>query len=149
LSRFDLNNPNTLYLQQLPGHFIEKAIRASFIDEPIWQMKDALQVIDAIEKMRFATIHVYVYGLINGVPMVPSYAVYDFEIEEFPTDYSWHKIVRKSSVAAMTFIKRFQFLASDSFHGQETAFSFWAFNEEVYRRFQMSGDATATSNDER
>jgi hypothetical protein len=139
MSQFNLNNPNTLYLQQLPGHFIKRAIRASFIDEPIWRMKDTLPVIDAIEKMGFAMTNVYVYGLIDGIPKVPSHAVYDFEIEEFPLDDSWHKIVRKSSIAAVKFIKRFQFLASDSFHGQEAAFSFWAFNEAVYRRFQMSG----------
>ena len=141
-----LHNPNMLYLQQLPGDFIEKAIRASFIDEPIWQRQEALRVIDAIPKMRFAVTHVYVYGLIDGIPMIPSYAVYDFEIEEFPLDDSWHQIVKKSSVAAMTFIKRFQFLAADSFHGQEAAFSFWAFNEEAYRRFQISGDAPVQSN---
>ena len=146
MSRFDLNNPNTLYLQQLPSNLIEKAIRATFIDEPIWEAKAALQVIDAIEKIRFSITHVYVYGLIDSVPMVPSHAVYDLEIEEFPLDYSWHKIVRKSSVAAMMFIKKFQFLAADPFHGQGVAFSFWAFNEEAYRRFQVSGDVTAKSN---
>ena len=131
-----------LYLQQLPGHFIEKAVRASFIDEPIWQMKDALQVIKAIEQTQFAITNVYVYALKNGVPIVPSQAVYDFEIEEFPLDYPWRQIVKKSSVTTITFVKEFQFLAPDSFRGQEAAFSFWAFNEKVYRRFQKSGDAT-------
>jgi hypothetical protein len=129
-----------LYLQQLPGHFITKAIKASFIDEPIWRLKDAVGVIKAIEQTQFTVTNIYVYALKNGVPIVPSEAVYDFEIEEFPLDYPWHQIVKKSSDMTMAFVKEFQFLTSDSFHGQEAAFSFWAFNEKVYRRFQKSSD---------
>ena len=136
MSKFDLNNFNMLYLQQLPDYFITKAIKASFIDEPIWQMRDAVEVVKAIEQTQFAITNVYVYALKSGVPIVPSEAVYDFEIEEFPLDYSWRQIVKKSSDMMMAFVKEFQFLASDSFHGQEAAFSFWAFNEKVYRRFQ-------------
>jgi hypothetical protein len=128
------------YLQQLPGHFIKKAIKASFIDEPIWRLKDAVGVIKAIEQTQFTVTNIYVYALKNGVPIVPSEAVYDFEIEEFPLDYPWHQIVKKSSDMTMAFVKEFQFLTSDSFHGQEAAFSFWAFNEKVYRRFQKSSD---------
>ena len=129
-----------LYLQQLPGHFITKAIKASFIDEPIWRLKDAVGVIKAIEQTQFTVTNIYVYALKNGVPIVPSEAVYDFEIEEFPLDYPWHQIVKKSSDMTMAFVKEFQFLTADSFHGQEAAFSFWAFNEKVYRRFQKSSD---------
>ena len=128
------------YLQQLPGHFITKAIKASFIDEPIWRLKDAVGVIKAIEQTQFTVTNIYVYALKNGVPIVPSEAVYDFEIEEFPLDYPWHQIVKKSSDMTMAFVKEFQFLTADSFHGQEAAFSFWAFNEKVYRRFQKSSD---------
>ena len=40
----------------------------------------------------------------------------------------------------MDFVKKFQFLTSGSLHGQEAAFSFWAFNEKVYRRFQTCSD---------
>ena len=129
-----------LYLQQLPGHFITKAIKASFIDEPIWRLKDAVGVIKAIEQTQFTVTNIYVYAFKNGVPIVPSEAVYDFEIEEFPLDYPWHQIVKKSSDMTMAFVKEFQFLTADSFHGQEAAFSFWAFNEKVYRRFQKSSD---------
>ena len=129
-----------LYLQQLPGHFITKAIKASFIDEPIWRLKDAVGVIKAIGQTQFTVTNIYVYALKNGVPIVPSEAVYDFEIEEFPLDYPWHQIVKKSSDMTMAFVKEFQFLTADSFHGQEAAFSFWAFNEKVYRRFQKSSD---------
>ena len=140
MSKFDLNNFNMLYLQQLPSHFITKAIKASFIDEPIWRLKDAVGVIKAIEQTQFTVTNIYVYALKNGVPIVPSEAVYDFEIEEFPLDYPWHQIVKKSSDMTMAFVKEFQFLTADSFHGQEAAFSFWAFNEKVYRRFQKSSD---------
>ena len=140
MSKFDLNNFNMLYLQQLPGHFITKAIKASFIDEPIWRLKDAVGVIKAIGQTQFTVTNIYVYALKNGVPIVPSEAVYDFEIEEFPLDYPWHQIVKKSSDMTMAFVKEFQFLTADSFHGQEAAFSFWAFNEKVYRRFQKSSD---------
>ena len=140
MSKFDLNNFNMPYLQQLPGHFITKAIKASFIDEPIWRLKDAVGVIKAIGQTQFTVTNIYVYALKNGVPIVPSEAVYDFEIEEFPLDYPWHQIVKKSSDMTMAFVKDFQFLTADSFHGQEAAFSFWAFNEKVYRRFQKSSD---------
>ena len=140
MSKFDLNNFNMLYLQQLPSHFITKAIKASFIDEPIWRLKDAVGVIKAIGQTQFTVTNIYVYALKNGVPIVPSEAVYDFEIEEFPLDYPWHQIVKKSSDMTMAFVKEFQFLTADSFHGQEAAFSFWAFNEKVYRRFQKSSD---------
>jgi hypothetical protein len=140
MSKFDLNNFNMLYLQQLPGHFITKAIKASFIDEPIWRLKDAVGVIKAIEQTQFTVTNIYVYALKNGVPIVPSEAVYDFEIEEFPLDYPWHQVVKKSSDMTMAFVKEFQFLTADSFHGQEAAFSFWAFNEKVYRRFQKYSD---------
>lgn len=140
MSKFDLNNLNMLYLQQLQGHFIKKAIKASFIDEPIWCLKDAVEVIKAIEQTQFAVTNVYVYALKNSEPIVPSEAVYDFAIEEFPLDYSWHHIVKKSSDMTMAFVKEFQFLTADSLHGQEAAFSFWAFNEKVYRRFQKFSD---------
>ena len=140
MSKFDLNNFNMLYLQQLPSHFITKAIKASFIDEPIWRLKDAVGVIKAIGQTQFTVTNIYVYALKNGVPIVPSEAVYDFEIEEFPLDYPWHQIVKKSSDMTMAFVKEFQFLTADSFYGQEAAFSFWAFNEKVYRRFQKSSD---------
>ncbi|RKU06495.1 hypothetical protein C6502_19850 [Candidatus Poribacteria bacterium] len=140
MSKFDLSNLNMLYLQQLPSHFITKAIKASFIDEPIWQMRDAVEVIKAIEQTQFAITNVYVYAFKDGVPIVPSEAVYDFEIEELPLNYPWHQILKKSSDMTMDFVKRFQFLASGSLHGQEAAFSFWAFNEEVYRRFQKYSD---------
>ena len=140
MSKFDLNNLNMLYLQKLQGHFIKKAIKASFIDEPIWRLKDAVEVIKAIEQTQFAVTNVYVYALKNSVPIVPSEAVYDFAIEEFPLDYSWHHIVKKSSDMTMAFVKEFQFLTADSLHGQEAAFSFWAFNEKVYRRFQKFSD---------
>lgn len=140
MSKFDLNNFNMLYLQQLPGHFRTKAIKASFIDEPIWRMRDAVAVIKAIKQAQFAITNVYVYAIKDGVPMVPSRAVYDFEIDEFPLDYPWCQIVKKSSAMTMDFVKEFQFLASDSFHGEEAAFSFWAFNEKVYRRFQKYSD---------
>ena len=140
MSKFNLNNLNMLYLQQLPGHLITTAIKASFIDEPIWQMRDAVEIIKAIEQTQFAVTNVYVYAFKNGVPIVPSEAVYDFEIEEFPLDYPWHQIVKKSSDMTMAFVKEFQFLTADSFHGQEAAFSFWAFNEKVYRRFQKYSD---------
>ena len=56
-----VNNLNMLYLQQLPGHLITKAIKASFIDEPIWQMRDAVEVIKAIKQTQFAITNVYVY----------------------------------------------------------------------------------------
>jgi hypothetical protein len=134
--KFDFKNPNTLYLQQLPEHCIGKAIRASFIDEPIWRTTDALEVSQAIEDIRFAITNVYVYALINAIPMIPAHAVYDHEIEEFPRTVSWDKIVKQSLADAMKFIKRFQFSAADSFYGQEAAFSFWAFGEATYRRFQ-------------
>ena len=140
MSKFDLDNFNMLYLQQLPGYFVTKAIKASFIDEPIWQIRDAVEVIKAIEQTRFAITNVYVYALKNGMPMVPSEAVYDFEIEEFSLNDPWRQIVKKSSDITMTFVKEFQFLASDSFYGQEAAFSFWAFNEKIYRRFQKYSD---------
>jgi hypothetical protein len=143
MSKFDLNNFNMLYLQQLSDHFITKAIRASFIDEPIWRMREAVEVIKAIEQTQFAITNVYVYALKSGVPIVSSEAVYDFEIEEFPLDYSWRQIVKKSSDMMMAFVKEFQFLASDSLHGQEAAFSFWAFNEKVYRQFQKYSDEAA------
>ena len=140
MSKFNLNNFNMLYLQQFPGYFIAKAIKASFIDEPIWRLKDAVEVIKTIGQIQFAVTNVYVYALKNGVPIVPSEAVYDFEIEEFPLDYPWHQVVKKSSDMTMVFVKEFQFLTADSFHGQEAAFSFWAFNEKVYRRFQKYSD---------
>ena len=140
MSKFDLSNLNMLYLQQLPSHLITKAIKASFIDEPIWQMRDAVEVIKAIEQSQFAITSVYVYALKDGVPMVPSEAVYDFEIEELPLNSTWCQIVEKSSDMTMDFVKKFQFLASGSLHGQEAAFSFWAFNEKVYRRFQKYSD---------
>jgi hypothetical protein len=54
MSKFDLNNFNMLYLQQLPGHFITKAIKASFIDDPIWRLKDAVEVIKATKQTQFA-----------------------------------------------------------------------------------------------
>ena len=82
-----------LYLQKLPGDFITKAIKASFIDRPIWLMGDVLEVIKAIEQTQFAITNVYVYALKNDMPIVPSEAVYDFEIAEFPLDYPWHQIV--------------------------------------------------------
>ena len=48
------------------------------------------------------------------------------------------------------FVKEFQFMASGSFHSQEAAFSFWAFNEKVYRRFQKYGDEVeAEKNDKK
>ena len=140
MSKFDLNNLNMLYLQQLPCHLITKAIKTSFIDEPIWQMRDAVEVIKAIEQTQFAITNVYVYAFKDGVTIVPSEAVYDFEIEEFPLNSPWHQIVKKSSDMTMDFVKKFQFLASGSLHGQEAAFSFWAFNEKVYRRFQKYSD---------
>lgn len=140
MSKFDLNNFNMLYLQQLPGHFMTKAIKARFIDEPIWRMRDAVAAIKAIKQAQFAITNVYVYAFKGGVPIVPSEVVYDFEIEEFPFDYPWHQIVKKSSDMAMTFTKEFQFLASDSLYGQEAAFSFWAFNKKVYRQFQKYSD---------
>ena len=140
MSKFDLNNLNMLYLQQLPGHLITKAIKASFIDEPIWQMRDTVEVIETIEQTQFAITNVYVYALKDGVPIVPSDAVYDFEIEEFPLNSPWRQIVKKSSDMTMDFVKKFQFLASGSLHSQEAAFSFWAFNEKVYRRFQKYSD---------
>ena len=144
MSKVDLNNLNMLYLQQLPGHLITEAIKASFIDEPIWQMRDAVEVIKAIEQSQFAITSIYVYALKDGVPMVPSEAVYDFEIEELPLNYPWHQIVKKSSDMTMNFVKKFQFLASGSLHGQEAAFSFWAFNEKVYRRFQKYSNEVET-----
>ena len=98
MSKFDLNNSNMLYLQQLPGYFITKAIKASFIDEPSWQMRDALEVIKAIEQSQFAITNVYVYALKDGVPIVPSEAVYDFEIAGFPLDYLWHQIVKNHRI---------------------------------------------------
>lgn len=140
MSKFDLNNFNMLYLQQLPSHFITKAIKASFIDEPIWRLKDAVEVIKAIEQTQFAVTNVYVYALKNSVPIVSSEAVYDFEIEEFPPNYPWHHIVKTSSDMTMVFVKEFQFSTTDPLHGQEAAFSFWAFNEKVYRRFQKYSD---------
>ena len=136
MSKFDLNNLNMLYLQQLPDHLITKAIKASFIDEPIWQMRDAVEIIKTIEQSQFAITNVYVYALKDDVPIVPSEAVYDFEIEEFPLNSPWRQIIKKSSDMTLDFVKEFQFMASGSFHGQEAAFSFWAFNEKVYRRFQ-------------
>ena len=84
MSKFDLNNLNMLYLQQLPDHPITKAIKASFIDEPIWQMRDAVVVIKTIEQTQFAITNVYIYAFKGGVPIVPSEAVYNFEIEELP-----------------------------------------------------------------
>lgn len=144
MSKFDLNNLNMLYLQQLPGHPIAKAITASFIDEPIWQMRDAVEVIKAIEQTQFAITNVYVYAFKDGVPIVSSETVYDFEIEELPLNYPWHQIVKKSSDMTMNFVKKFQFLASGSLHGQEAAFSFWAFNEKVYRRFQKYSNEVET-----
>ena len=95
-----------------------------------------MEVIKAIEQNQFAITNVYVYAFKDGVPIVPSEAVYDFEIEELPLNYPWRQIVKKSSDMTMDFVKRFQFLTSGSLHGQEAAFSFWAFNEKVYRRFQ-------------
>ena len=144
MSEFDLNNLNMLYLQKLQGHFIKKAIKTSFIDEPIWQMRDAVEVIEAIEQTQFAITNVYVYALKDGVPIVPSDAVYDFEIEELPLNYPWRQVVKKSSDMTMDFVKKFQFLDSGSLHSQEAAFSFWAFNEKVYRRFQKYSDKVET-----
>ena len=80
------------------------------------------------------------YALKDGVPIVPSDAVYGFEIEEFSLNSPQRQIVKKSSDMTIDFVKKFQFLASDSLHGQETVFSFWAFNEKVYRRFQKYSD---------
>jgi len=130
---FNLDNPNALFIRTLPADLMQSAIRAEFIDEPIWTRTDALSVLNALRRLQYAPTHVYVYGREFAGPFVPAEAVYDRELDLGRIYASWPSIVNDSCDLASAFVTKLHLLRDI-----EPLFSFWAYDEHAYRGIQAA-----------
>lgn len=132
MERFDLDNPNMAFLRTLPRALLDVALRAEFIDEPIWSRRDCLQVIAHLNRSGHAITNIYVYAAGNGKIALPG-SVYDKEIEDQPLGLPWREIVMRSNRLAMDFVAGSGFYPAEQ--AAVPAFSMWAFDEHRYRSF--------------
>ena len=135
-STFDFDNPNMAFLGQLPQGLLLKAIHAVFIDEPIWERASALDLVAWLEHHGYAVTNVYVYAGGAEGPCMPR-DVYDVEFDARTPAVHWSVVISDTTGEAERFVRTFEF-HDGALRKANPLFSFWAFDETAFRRFQAA-----------
>lgn len=136
-TKIDFSDPNAMFLEHLPERVLTAALYADFIDEPIWDRPGALAVLSLLRRLGYAVTNVYVYERSKHGPSVPPDGVYDREFDASVPQASWSTIVEETVAQAESYVHAFAF-AEGALKRGDPLFSFWAFDEPAFRRFQAA-----------
>jgi hypothetical protein len=136
-AKIDFSDPNSMFLEHLPEPVLEAALQADFIDEPIWDRQGGLSVLSLLRRLGYAVTNIYVYERSKHGPSVPPDGVYDREFDASVPQASWSTIVEETAAQAESYVRSFVFPKGVHERG-DPLFSFWAFDEPAFRRFQAA-----------